>query len=152
VRTIEVYKVVRRSGDKLQSALIYDQRFIVDYVPGKPTKPKHPGSLLYAFKDLKSAVRFMGSNCLPGHEVWVCQAIPSRRKPKAANCTALFTRFWNLFTRRKDIPRLVLGLVPPGCILCSEITLVRRVARFQCFDGTDDEPIVFVDEHGRNPK
>lgn len=122
-----VYKIVRNRGGRSLSALIEDPSWEVTYVRNEPARPIHPHSPLFAFRDLETAIRWVGGN----NHIWKAQAEgiknPLQDIPQPTD-TKAFAGFWR--NRWLHLPLLVShnGGIPLGTVFCRSITLLEEVA------------------------
>lgn len=136
---MKVYKVVQLSESKgiYLSAFIGrhsiwsrygpTDKHVMRYEVGKLTEPKV--GLLYAFRDLYSARRYMKWDA---HRliIFLAEAIVSRRRPVIlsrdlyALADSCVEQFWNRTTKQQ---RKMSDEVLEGTIMCKNITLIERV-------------------------
>lgn len=129
---MQVYKVVVRQTD----GTLWSVRSVssVQYIPGRPTRPRPGDGPLCAFDALDRARQFVWH--VGEGEIWIAQAIPSRTRwiwccdPSEAPSGRKWRR---------------LEYLPSGTMLCQTITLIQKVPH----NGTR-EMLVITDRDTRS--
>lgn len=121
-----VYKAVRQVRGKLKSIVPrrHSGKCIANltYAKGKTTKPIF--GKVFAFDNMEAAIEFVGMR--PHPQIWLAEA-PDKTKIETiasdshSMCLARFKRFWEGKESSDSMA------APSGTVVCSEITLVKKV-------------------------
>lgn len=127
---MKAYKLVKSNMESISvTNELQNNKFAVEYKIGEENKPNVEGTLLFVFKHLEDAYRFMRehgyylqSNC----RLFECET-PKLFRFKYMSISQRESSMMNFYLRKKKHKKMIDGSVPLGTYGAKSLTLIKEL-------------------------